>query len=131
VIVLDTSAIVAILRGEAEREAFSRIIAGSDGCFFSTVGYLEASMVIVGRGLPQLADEFEGLLSESAVELVAFDEQQARVSRAAFIRFGKGRHPAGLNFGDCVSYALAQTRALPLLYKGGDFAKTDVISALE
>jgi ribonuclease VapC len=130
VIVVDTSAIVAILKAESERDAFAGIIAASDGCFLSTVGYLEASMVIVGRGRPQLADELEELLSESAIELVPFDEQQARVSRAAFIRFGKGRHSAGLNFGDCVSYALARSRGLPLLYKGGDFAKTDVVSAL-
>jgi ribonuclease VapC len=64
------------------------------------------------------------------IKIVPFDEDLARGSRAAFIRFGKGRHPAGLNFGDCVSYALAHSRGLPLLYKGEDFAKTDVISAL-
>ena len=128
-IVIDTSAIVAILKGEAERDAFAAIISASDACFFSAVGYLEASMVIVGRGRPQLVDELEELLSESEIELVPFDQQQARESRAAFIRFGKGRHPAGLNFGDCVSYALARSRGLPLLYKGADFAKTDVISA--
>ena len=129
-IVVDTSAIVAILKREEERDAFARIISASDACFFSTVGYLEASMVIVGRGRAQLTDELEELLSELAIELVPFDQQQARVSQTAFFRFGKGRHPAGLNFGDCVSYALARSRGLPLLFKGTDFAKTDVISAL-
>ena len=128
-IVVDTSAIVAILKVERERDVFARIIA-FEGCLFSTVGYLEASMVIVGRGRAQLTDLLEGLLSELAIELVPFDQQQARASQTAFIRFGKGRHPAGLNFGDCVSYALAQSRGLPLLFKGTDFAKTDVISAL-
>ncbi len=128
-IVVDTSAIVAILKAEWERDAFARIIA-AEGCFFSTVSYLEASMVIVGRGRAQRTDELEELLSALAIELVPFDQQQARTSQAAFIRFGKGRHPAGLNFGDCVSYALARSRGLPLLYKGEDFAKTDVISAL-
>ena len=127
-IVVDTSAIVAILKVERERDVFARIIA-SEGCLFSTVGYLEASMVIVGRGRSQLTDELDGLLTELAIELVPFDREQALESRAAFIRFGKGRHPAGLNFGDCVSYALAHSRGLPLLYKGTDFAKTDVISA--
>ena len=68
--------------------------------------------------------------TDDTIEIVAFDEGLARESREAFIRFGKGRHFAGLNFGDCVSYALAQTRGLPLLYKGDDFAKTDVIGAL-
>jgi ribonuclease VapC len=97
---------------------------------FSTVGYLEASMVIVGRGRAQLTDLLDGLLSELGIELVPFDQQQARAGQTAFLRFGKGRHPAGLNFGDCISYALAQSRGLPLLFKGEDFAKTDVISAL-
>jgi ribonuclease VapC len=128
-IVVDTSAIVAILKGERERDVFARIIA-AEGCFFSTVSYLEAAMVIVGRGRAQLTDELEELLRELAIELVSFDQQQARASQVAFIRFGKGRHPARLNFGDCVSYALAQSRGLPLLYKGEDFAKTDVVSAL-
>jgi len=129
VIVIDTSAIVAILKVEHERDVFARIIA-FEGCLFSTVGYLEASMVIVGRGRAQLTDLLNGLLSELAIELVPFDQQQARASQTAFLRFGKGRHPAGLNFGDCVSYALARSRGLPLLFKGTDFAKTDVISAL-
>ena len=128
-IVIDTSAIVAILKVEHERDVFARIIA-FEGCLFSTVGYLEASMVIVGRGRAQLTDLLNGLLSELAIELVPFDQQQARASQTAFLRFGKGRHPAGLNFGDCVSYALARSRGLPLLFKGTDFAKTDVISAL-
>lgn len=97
---------------------------------FSTVGYLEASMVIVGRGRAQLTDRLESLLIDLAIELIPFDQQQARASQLAFVRFGKGRHPAGLNFGDCVSYALAHSRGVPLLYKGADFAKTDVISAL-
>jgi ribonuclease VapC len=129
VIVVDTSAIVAILKVERERDVFARIIA-FEGCLFSTVGYLEASMVIVGRGRAQLTDLLDGLLSELAIELVPFDQQQARAGQTAFLRFGKGRHPAGLNFGDCVSYALAHSRGLPLLFKGADFAKTDVISAL-
>jgi ribonuclease VapC len=129
VIVVDTSAIVAILKVERERDVFARTIA-FEGCLFSTVGYLEASMVIVGRGRAQLTDLLDGLLSELAIELVPFDQQQARASQTAFLRFGKGRHPAGLDFGDCVSYALAQSRGLPLLFKGSDFAKTDVISAL-
>lgn len=128
-IVVDTSAIVAILKVERERDVFARIIA-FEGCLFSTVGYLEASMVIVGRGRAQLTDLLDGLLSELGIELVPFDQQQARAGQTAFLRFGKGRHPAGLNFGDCISYALAQSRGLPLLFKGEDFAKTDVISAL-
>jgi ribonuclease VapC len=79
---------------------------------------------------PELADGLDALVERRGIEIVSFDRELARESRAAFIRFGKGRHPAGLNFGDCVSYALAQARGLPLLYKGEDFAKTDVVSAV-
>lgn len=129
-IVVDTSAIVAVFKKEPEREQFARVIAAAESCFFSTVGYLEATMVIVGSGPPEGVAQLDDLLRELAIELVPFDEQQARISKAAFIRFGKGRHPAGLNFGDCVSYALAQAMGLPLLFKGADFARTDVAAAV-
>lgn len=129
-IVVDTSAVIAILRREHERDLFAETIGDADAVLFSTGGYLEASMVLVGRGRPRRATALDDLLDELVIELVGFDEQQAKISQAAFIRFGKGRHPAGLNFGDCVSYALARSRALPLLYKGDDFAKTDIVSAL-
>lgn len=129
-IVIDTSAMIAILRRENEAEPFARVIAEAERCFFSAVGLLEASMVMIGRGLPEVVNLLDALLQELAIEIVPFDQELARESRGAFIRFGKGRHSAGLNFGDCVSYALAQTRGLPLLYKGDDFAKTDVIGAL-
>lgn len=128
-IVTDTSAIIAILKGEDEAEPFALTIAEAEECFLSAVGLLEASMVMIGRGPPEIADRLDALVQDLAIEVVAFDTGLARASRAAFVRFGKGRHPAGLNFGDCVSYALAQTRGLPLLYKGKDFARTDVVSA--
>jgi ribonuclease VapC len=130
VIVVDTSAIVAILREEAEGNKFTEIIGEATSCFFSAVSLFEASVVIIGRGRPELAQGLDTLIRELAIEIIPFDEDLALASRAAFIRFGKGRHPAGLNFADCVSYALAHSRGLPLLYKGADFAKTDVISAL-
>jgi len=131
VIVVDTSAIVAVLKEEAEGGKFAAIIGEADPCLFSAVSLFETSMVMIGRNRPGLAQALDRLVRELTIEIVPFDEDLARESRAAFIRFGKGRHPAGLNFGDCVSYALARSRGLPLLYKGGDFAKTDVISALE
>jgi ribonuclease VapC len=130
VIVVDPSAIVAILREEPEADQFELIIGNAQRCFLSAVGFVEASMVMIGRAGPQLADGLQDLLTELSIELVPFDAQQARISQGAFIRFGKGRHPAGLNFGACVWYALAQSLGLPLLYKGGDFAKTDIASAL-
>jgi ribonuclease VapC len=130
VIAIDTSAMIAILRREAEAEPFARVIAEAERCFFSAVALIEASMVMIGLGRPELVNLLDALLQDLGIEIVPFDEGLARESRAAFIRFGKGRHAAGLNLGDCVSYALAQTRVLPLLYKGDDFAKTDVIGAL-
>jgi ribonuclease VapC len=130
VIALDTSAIVAILSGESEARPFARAIAEAEQCFFSALGFLEASMVMIGRGPPELADGLDALIEEMAIEIVAFDAKLARESRVAFTRFGKGRHPAGLDFGDCVSYALARQREIPLLYKGDDFSKTDVVSAV-
>ena len=129
-IAIDISAVIAILREEDEAETFALAIAEAEQCFFSAVGLLEASMVMIGRGPPELGDRLDALVQDLAIEIVPFDGDLARESRAAFIRFGRGRHPAGLNFGDCVSYGLAQARGLPLLYKGEDFAKTDVVSAV-
>ncbi|HYZ43142.1 MAG TPA: type II toxin-antitoxin system VapC family toxin [Stellaceae bacterium] len=129
-IVIDTSAIIAILREESDARSFIEIIADSERSFLSAVGFFEASIVMIGRGPQQLADGLDALIEHTAMEIVPVNRELARESRAAFIRFGKGRHPARLNFGDCVSYALAQSRGLPLLYKGDDFAKTDVISAV-
>ena len=128
-IAIDTSALIAVPRREDEAEAFARVIAEAERCFLSAVGLLETSMVIIGRGPPELVNLLDALVQELTIEIVPFEEGLARESRGAFIRFGKGRHSAGLNFGDCVSYALAQTRGVPLLYKGDDFAKTDVIGA--
>ena len=128
-IVVDTSAIVAILKGEIEARSFLEIIVDEDRCFLSAVGLFEASMVMIGRGPAAAANDLDALVRRRGIEIVPFDEEQARQSRAAFVRFGKGRHPAALNFGDCVSYALARSLALPLLFKGTDFTKTDVISA--
>jgi ribonuclease VapC len=131
VIAIDTSAIVAVLKEEAEAETFAEIIVEAERCFLSAVGFFETSMAMIGRGQPELAEGLDALVERSGIEIVSFDRELARESRTAFIRFGKGRHPAGLSFGDCVSYALAQARGLPLLYKGQDFAKTDVISAAQ
>ena len=128
-IVVDTSAIIAVLYREPGLDRFVRAIAEAESCFLSAVGYFEAAMVLIGRSAPEAAMALDSFVERSAIELVPFDDEQAKQARDAFIRFGKGRHPAALNFGDCVSYALAQARGLPLLYKGDDFAKTDVISA--
>jgi ribonuclease VapC len=131
VIVLDSSALVAIMRGEPEAECFMEAIAVADGSAFSAVSYLETSMVLAG---PKAKDAvwrpLEAFLKRANVEVTAFDREQAQKAREAFLRFGKGRHPAGLNFGDCAAYALARAKRAPLLFKGEDFLKTDIAPAL-
>jgi ribonuclease VapC len=107
VIVLDTSALVAILKGEVEAGSFLQIIVDEDRCLLSAVGLFEASMVMIGRGPAAAANDLDALVRRRGIEVVPFDEEQARQSRAAFVRYGKGRHPAALNFGDCAAYALA------------------------
>ena len=130
-IVLDSSALVAIMRGEPEAERFIEAIAVAKGLAFSAVSHLETSMVLAG---PKAKDAvwrpLEAFLKRANVEVVAFDREQARTAREAFLRFGKGRHPASLNFGDCAAYALARAKKAPLLFKGGDFLKTDIAAAL-
>jgi ribonuclease VapC len=130
VIAVDTSAIIAILFGEPEAEAFQRRMSLESACL-SAVSLQEASMVMAGRLRNEAAwlrlDEF---VRDTPLEIVPHDRELAEIGRLAFIRFGKGRHPARLNCGDCASYALARKRNLPLLFKGGDFAHTDIVPAL-
>ena len=129
-IVVDTSGIVAILREEPEAFGFIEAMASANGCLISTMTYFESFLVMVGRKGEEAASGLHELLERSSVEIVPFDRGLADEARQAFLRFGKGRHPAGLNMGDCAAYALAKSRGLPLLYKGRAFARTDVASAL-
>ncbi|MBV6488028.1 MAG: Ribonuclease VapC28 [Pseudorhodoplanes sp.] len=124
--VIDTSALIAILRGEPEEAAFLRAILAAPRRMISAMTKLEASTVAVGAGDPAGADDLDELLAELQVTVVPFDDCQADVAREAFVRFGRGRHPAALNFGDCAAYALAVCEAEPLLFKGTDFGATDV-----
>lgn len=129
-IVVDTSALIAILRDEPEAEAFLRIIADADGCLMISVSVMETSMVLAGRSGSETSwlglDQF---IARAEIEVVAQDHVLAGLGRDAFLRFGKGRHPAALNMGDCASYALAKARGLPLLFKGNDFRHTDLTPA--
>ena len=129
-IVVDTSALIAVLRHEAETESFLRIIAQAPRCLLSAVSHLETAIVLAGRAGNQTAWRgFDKLLQKAAFQIVPHDVDLAHAARQAFLSFGKGRHPAALNFSDCASYALAKTRGLPLLFKGGDFSATDIVSA--
>jgi ribonuclease VapC len=128
---LDTSAVLAILQDEAERTEFVSLIEQSSRCLISAVSVLEAAMVLEGRRGDDAGSDLDMFLHRASVETVAFDEEQLMVARTAFRRFGRGRHAAGLNFGDCASYALAQWSGEPLLFKGSDFSATDVARVRE
>jgi ribonuclease VapC len=130
-IVVDTSAIFAIALGEPERQDFVRTIERSDKALVSTVSVVEARMVVHGRRGQRAVVLLNDLLRLPIFEMVAPDVSEANAAYAAFVTYGKGSgHPAGLNFGDVFSYALAKVRGLPLLYKGADFAETDIRNAI-
>lgn len=124
--VIDTSAIVAIALNEDDAADIERLIADDPIRLISAATVLEATMVIEARLGDAGGREFDLWLVKIGAEIAAVDIQQADAARRAWRRYGKGRHAASLNYGDCFSYALAMTRSEPLLFKGEDFAKTDV-----
>jgi ribonuclease VapC len=131
VITIDSSALVAILQNEPDALLFAEAIGAAEAIVVSAVTFFETSMVLAGRVQHETAWRLlDALIGRAKIEIVPFDARQAGIARAAFLKYGKGRHPAALNFGDCASYALAKSKGAPLLYKGADFAKTDIVSAL-
>ena len=129
-IVADSSEIVAIAFGEPEAALFQRLLTEASDCVCSAVTFTECVMVLIGKRAATPLREVEALFGDLKVRPAALDPEQGRLAAEAFIRFGKGRHWAGLNLGDCFSYALAKSLQAPLLYKGEDFARTDIASAL-
>ncbi len=129
-LILDTSALMAMLYEEPEAAAIEAILARNPPCAIAAPTLLEAGMVSEGRGGAAAAARLDALLLRLAPEIIPFTAEHAALAREGWRRYGKGRHQAGLNFGDCVAYALAVQRNQPLLYKGGDFALTDVKAAL-
>jgi ribonuclease VapC len=129
VIVVDSSALVAIVFSEPDAEVFAAKLDASSHNSMSASTLLESSIVVArAQGNEALAD-LDALVKLYEIEIMPFDEAQASIAREAFLRFGKGRHKAGLNFGDCMSYALAKSRNANLLCKGADFAATDAVLA--
>jgi len=129
-IVVDTSALVAIAFAEPERDLFLRVIANSGTALVSTVTAVEARMVMHGRRGQRGVILLDDMLRMPPFELSAPGLAEMDAAYAAFVAFGRGSgHPAGLNFGDLFGYALAKVRRLPLLYKGDDFARTDLACA--
>jgi ribonuclease VapC len=128
-IAVDTSAIVAILWGEAEEGRLRARMDQATGALVSMANLVELQLVLAGRRMLPQWHVAESLLADYRIAARAFDEQQLALARDAAIRFGKGRHKAGLNFGDCFAYALAKSEDIPLLCTGSDFALTDVAIA--
>lgn len=124
--VIDTSALLAILQDEPERRALNEALEAADSRRLSVASFVEISIVVEARYGADGVRQLDRFLDRASVELAGVDVEQGQLARQAFSRFGKGRHDAGLNFGDCFSYALARSLGEPLLYKGEDLAKTDV-----
>lgn len=124
--VIDTSVLVAILTDEPEAEQFEAAVGADPVRLMSTASYLETAIVIEARFGEPGGRELDLWLHRAAVDLVSVDTDQADAARVAYRRYGKGRHRASLNYGDCFSYALAKVSGQPLLYKGDDFTHTDI-----
>jgi ribonuclease VapC len=130
-IVVDSSALIALLLREPEQEGIAKVLTSSDATYISATNVLESVQVAVGKMGEIGREKTEILITETLMKVVEFDEPQLALAINAFMRFGRGRnHPAKLNFGDCMAYALAKSLDAPLLYKGDDFSKTDIKSAL-
>jgi ribonuclease VapC len=127
--VVDSSALVAILREEPGHEPFLQKALSADRTVVGATVAFETAMVLSGRWRRDARSTLHGLLRSIGAEIVPFTEEHYEAAVSAFLRYGKGRHPAGLNFGDCMSYAFARVSGLPLLYIGDDFSKTDVQAA--
>ncbi|MDT7757664.1 MAG: ribonuclease VapC [Mycobacterium sp.] len=130
--IADTSAIIAILKGEDDAALYAQAIATAEARRLSAASYLECGIVLDSQRDPIISRALDEFILEAEFEVQPVTERQARLGRLAYADFGKGSgHPAGLNFGDCLSYALAVDLREPLLWKGDDFGHTGVQSALE
>jgi ribonuclease VapC len=125
-VVIDTSALLAILLGEPERGKFLQLLSESETRLLSAANALETAMVVESRRGEAAGRELDLFLHRTKIEIVAVDEEQFSIARFAWRKFGRGRHAAGLNFGDCFAYALTKTSSEPLLAKGEDFRRTDL-----
>jgi ribonuclease VapC len=129
--VLDTSAIIAAIANEPDGPRFRTAMLDADSLLISAVTVLETKIVLFARLGPEAVDLFDELLEKAGIAVVSFDHEMAKAAFEAFRRFGKGQgHPAQLNIVDCAAYALAKARSQPLLFKGADFARTDVLAAV-
>ncbi len=124
--IIDTSALMGILQAEPEARAIACSLVQDGTRQLSAGNFLEAGMLVQARYGDEGSRDLDLLLAKLRIQIVAFTSTQAEIARRAFREFGKGRHPAGLNFGDCIAYGLAKDTGEPLLFKGEDFSKTDI-----
>jgi ribonuclease VapC len=129
--VIDTSALLAIFLDEPERKEFLELITEAEVRLISASNVLETGLVLEARRGEAAGREFDLFVHQAGLEIVATDAEQVEIARAAWRKYGKGRHKAGLNFGDCFAYALAKGSSEPLLFKGADFTHTDLIPAMK
>ena len=127
--IVDSSALLAILFSEPDARRHASAIMAASPCRMSVANVLEASIVVECRGGDTAAHELDTLMESAQIELVSVTVEHLEAARRAWRRFGKGNHPAALNFGDCFAYALAKATGEPLLFKGEDFAQTDIEAA--
>jgi ribonuclease VapC len=128
--VVDTSALLAIFLAEPERKHFLGLITEAATRFISAANVLETGIVLEARRGEAAGREFDLFLYQARFDVVSADSEQMEIARIAWRKYGKGRHPAGLNFGGCFAYALAKTLGEPILFKGADFKHTDLVSVV-
>jgi ribonuclease VapC len=129
--ILDSSAVLAILFREPGFEAFEKALANAPTCRISAASFVEISILLESRAGDAAIRQCDALFRQARIIIEPVNEEEALLARQGYSDYGKGRHPAGLNFGDCFSYALAKSTGEPLLFKGADFAQTDIQSVLE
>jgi ribonuclease VapC len=129
-VIVDTSALLAVLFGERDAENYARAISEAEICRISAATFVEVSVVVESQTGDAGSRQWDSFFRTAGISIEPVTEEQAHAARQAWSDFGKGRHPAGLNFGDCFSYALAKVSGEPLLFKGQDFRKTGIPAAL-
>jgi ribonuclease VapC len=128
--IVDTSALIAILFNEDDAPVYANELASAAYCGLSAASYLEAGINVDAQASPAAGRQLDILIEQANITIEPVTPRQARLARQAYVDFGKGRHPAKLNYGDCFSYALAKDSGKPLLFKGNDFSRTDITSKL-
>jgi ribonuclease VapC len=129
-VVIDSSALLAILLNEPERVQFSNAIERDSARLIAAPTLLETAIVLSARKGEDALRELDYAILKMCLEVLPFGSDEQQIAQKAFLSYGKGRHPAGLNYGDCMAYASAAVRGEPLLYKGGDFSQTDILACV-